>query len=103
MFLIHKWNGCYRLRYGINLNWGGNTIIEMVIRIPLPMIKKGRWLCFETSSIMEGIKILNFGFYFRIRPNKLPIWGDRYWDVPFYKRIVFKIEKLVFLGGRKCF
>ncbi len=48
MFLIHKWEGCHQtLRYGINLDWGGNTIIEIIIKIP--------------------ILFLNFIFYFRMR------------------------------------
>ncbi len=73
------------MRYGINLNWGGNTIIEMVIKIPLPIIKKDRWLCFETFEILEGIKILDYMFYFRMRYKRFgfPIILDsRFWFNP---------------------
>lgn len=86
--LIHRFNGfCH---WGLNLDYGENTIIGIYIKVPLPFMRIGRWLCFETLRIMWGIRILTLMIYFRMRYRKygFPVTFDIHF---FWKKIYAKI------------
>jgi len=87
---FHSWK---KLNWGLNYKTDEDSIVEMIIKIPLPIIIYGLWLS-QYLDICKGKRIGSLSIYFRIRKRWFPfVFGcNIYWNELNYEVIHKRTE-----------